>query len=97
VNNALLGILVRQGTLKIEEPAPVAAWQAPGDPRRAITPDDLLRMRSGLDLGNSLSASLATTWDSSARMVFNEPDLAGFAASAALSGDAGNRMEVRQR
>jgi CubicO group peptidase (beta-lactamase class C family) len=89
VINALLGILVRQEKLKMEDPAPVAAWQAPGDPRRAITPDQLLRMRSGLDLGNSLSASLTTAWDSSARLVFNEPDLAGFAESAPLSATPG--------
>jgi CubicO group peptidase (beta-lactamase class C family) len=89
VNNALLGILVRQGKLKMEDPAPVAAWQAPGDPRRTITLDDLLRMRSGLDLGNSLSASLAAAWDTSARMAFNEPDMAGFAESAALGSAPG--------
>jgi CubicO group peptidase (beta-lactamase class C family) len=93
VNNALLGILVRQGKLKMEDPAPVAAWQGPGDPRRTITSDDLLRMRSGLDLGNSLSASLATAWDSSARMVFNEPDLAGFAESAALRAKPGTEWQ----
>jgi len=93
VNNALLGILVRQGKLKMEDPAPVAAWQAPGDPRRAITPDDLLRMRSGLDLGNSLSASLLTAWDSSARMVFYEPDLAGFAEQADLGAKPGTEWK----
>jgi len=84
VNNALLGILVRQGKLKMDDPAPVAAWQAPGDPRRAITPDQLLRMQSGLDLGDSLTASLSTAWDTSARMAFNEPDMAGFAERAGL-------------
>jgi hypothetical protein len=84
VNNALLGILVRQGKLTMEDPAPVAAWQAPGDPRRAITPDHLLRMQSGLELGDSLTASLSTAWDTSARMAFNEPDMAGFAERAAL-------------
>ena len=84
VNNALLGILVRQGKLKMEEPAPVSAWQTPGDPRRAITPDQLLRMESGLDLGDSLTASFSTAWDPSARMVFNESDMAGFAEGAAL-------------
>jgi CubicO group peptidase (beta-lactamase class C family) len=85
VNNALLGILVRQGKLKMEEPAPVAAWQTSGDPRRAITLDHLLRMESGLALGDSLTASLSTAWDTSARMVFNEPDMAGFAERAALT------------
>ena len=91
VNNALLGILVRQGKLRMEEPAPVAAWQAPGDPRRAITPDQLLRMQSGLDLGDSLTASFSTAWDTSARMAFTEPDMAGFAEGAALAAAPGTR------
>jgi CubicO group peptidase (beta-lactamase class C family) len=89
VNNALLGILVRQGKLNMEAPAPVAAWQAAGDPRRAITPDQLLRMESGLDLGDSLTASFSTAWDTSARMAFNEPDMAGFAEGAALKSAPG--------
>jgi CubicO group peptidase (beta-lactamase class C family) len=84
VNNALLGVLARQGKLKMEDPAPVAAWQATGDPRRAITLDHLLRMQSGLELGDSLTASFPTAWDTSARMAFTEPDMAGFAQGAAL-------------
>jgi CubicO group peptidase (beta-lactamase class C family) len=67
VNNVLLGILARQGKLKMEHQAPVAAWQTPGDPRRAITPDQMLRLQSGLDLGDSLTASFSTAWDTSAR------------------------------
>jgi hypothetical protein len=44
VTNALLGILVRNGKLDMQEPAPIAEWSAkPGDPRRSITPDQLLR------------------------------------------------------
>src|SRR5882672_8916873 len=62
VNNALLGILVGQGKLKMEDPAPVAAWQTRGDPRRAITLDHLLRMQSGLDLGDSLTAGFSSAW-----------------------------------
>jgi len=84
VNNALLGVLVRQGKLTMQEPAPVPVWQASTDPRRAITPDQMLRMESGLDLGDSLTATWSTAWDTSARMVFNEPDMAGFAEGAAL-------------
>lgn len=44
---ALIGILVRDGRLNIDEPAPIAAWQEPGDPRAAITTDHLLRMVPG--------------------------------------------------
>lgn len=79
VTNALLGVLVRQGKLDMTAPAPVAAWSDPKDPRRAITPDNLLRMNSGLDVGQSLTASASDAFDPSAQMVFNERDMAGFA------------------
>jgi hypothetical protein len=39
VISALTGILVREGKLAVNEPAPVAAWQHPHDPRHAITID----------------------------------------------------------
>jgi CubicO group peptidase (beta-lactamase class C family) len=48
LTNALVGILVYQKKLSVDRPAPVAAWSVSGDPRRAITLDDLLRMVSGL-------------------------------------------------
>ena len=46
--NALLGLLVQKGMLKLRDPAPVPEWSNPEDPRRAITIDQLLRMSSGL-------------------------------------------------
>jgi len=79
VTNALLGILVRQGRLDMHAPAPVAAWADPQDPRHAITPDNLLRMNSGLDIGQSLTASARDAFDPSAQMVFEERDMAGYA------------------
>jgi CubicO group peptidase (beta-lactamase class C family) len=93
VNNALLGILVRQGRLKMEDPAPVAAWQTPGDGRRAITPDQMLRMQSGLALGDSLTAGFSSAWDTSARTNFNEADMAGFAEGAALEAAPGTKWK----
>jgi len=45
---AWVGILVGEGRLRLDAPAPVAAWQGADDPRRAITLDQLLRMSSGL-------------------------------------------------
>ena len=49
VTNALVGILVGEGRLAIDEPAPVPEWRADADdPRAAITLDQLLRMSSGL-------------------------------------------------
>ena len=44
----LIGAAVQQGLLDVNASAPVPEWQAPGDPRQAITIDHLLRMASGL-------------------------------------------------
>ncbi len=84
VISALTGILVRQGKLAVDEPAPVAAWQDPGDSRHAITVDDLLRHTSGLAMGSSLNASLASALAPVNRMKYIERDMAGFAESSAL-------------
>jgi hypothetical protein len=84
VISALIGILVRKGELALDRPAPVAAWQTPGDPRRAITIDQLLRHTAGLALGSSLSASLASALEPVNRMKFMEADKAGYAETIGL-------------
>jgi Beta-lactamase len=53
VTNALIGILVRQKKLSVEQPAPVPEWQNPSDPRHAITIEQLMRMSSGLAIEES--------------------------------------------
>ena len=45
---ALVGILIRQGAFGLYDPAPVADWHKPGDPRAAIRIADLMHMSSGL-------------------------------------------------
>src|SRR5262245_17529875 len=84
VMSALAGILVRKGALKLYEPAPVAAWQDPGDPRGTITLDHLLRHTAGLALGSSLQASLASALEPVNRMKFMEGDMAAYAESVPL-------------
>ena len=49
VTHALVGVLVREGRLDVGAPAPVPAWQRPGDSRAGITTEHLLRMCDGLD------------------------------------------------
>ena len=44
----LIGVAVQQKLLDPKAPAPVPEWQAPGDPRAAITLENLLHMASGL-------------------------------------------------
>jgi CubicO group peptidase (beta-lactamase class C family) len=48
VTGVLIGMLVSDGLLALDEPAPVPLWQRPGDPRAEITLRHLLQMRSGL-------------------------------------------------
>ncbi|MDP1582740.1 MAG: serine hydrolase [Bradyrhizobium sp.] len=90
VMSALTGILVRKGKLKLKAPAPVAAWQGLGDPRRAITVDHLLRHTAGLALGSSLSASLASVLEPVNRMKFMEADMAAYAEGIALETPPGS-------
>lgn len=84
VMSALTGILVRQGKLNLDGPAPIAAWANPDDPRHAITVDQLLRHTAGLALGSSLEASLGSAFEPVNRMKFVEDDMATYAASVPL-------------
>jgi CubicO group peptidase (beta-lactamase class C family) len=86
--NALVGILVNQGKLQVEAPAPVAAWAEPTDARHAITIDNLLRMTSGL-----AAEETDDGFDPTSRMLFIEPDMAGFAEQAALKRPPGTVWE----
>lgn len=44
----LVGRAVQIGLVDVNKPAPVPPWRSPGDPRAAITWNQLLRMNSGL-------------------------------------------------
>jgi CubicO group peptidase (beta-lactamase class C family) len=88
--SALTGILVRQGRLAVNEPAPVAAWQSPDDPHHAITIDQLLRHTSGLAMGSSLNASLASAIAPVNQMKYIAHDMAAFAESAELESVPGS-------
>lgn len=53
VTHALVGVLVGEGRLDPDAPAPVGEWADPDDPRHTITVDHLLRMVDGLDFCES--------------------------------------------
>lgn len=88
VTNALIGILVRQKKLTVEQQAPVPEWDDLSDPRHKITIDQLLRMTSGLALEES-----DTGFDPVSRMLFLETDMAGFAERARLKASPGSQWE----
>ena len=48
ITAVLVGLLVSDGRLRLDESAPVPTWQRSGDPRGEITLRELLHMRSGL-------------------------------------------------
>lgn len=79
VVNALVAILVRQGKLTVDGPAPVPEWKDVSDPRHIISVENLMRMTSGLDLAETNSG-----FDPSSRILMLEQDMAGAAARAEL-------------
>lgn len=72
VSNALVGILVNEGKLKIMDPAPIEAWK--DDDRKKITVNDLLHASSGLEWSEAYSRPSDAT-----EMLFRVKDAAGFA------------------
>ena len=76
VVNALIGVLAREGALRPDDPAPIAAWA--DDPRRALTMDNLLRMNAGFGFDEGVGAGIAT------HIWYTEPDMAAASAQARL-------------
>jgi len=92
VTNAFVGILKRQGRIDLDEPAPIARWQAAGDPRREIRLRHLLEMRSGLDNGDGFGrGDLSRAFVS--RLLFGEGSRApaDYAAAVELIHPIGTR------
>ena len=48
ITGTLIGRLIAQGKLSLDQEAPVPEWQQPGDPRGRITIRNLMQMSSGL-------------------------------------------------
>ena len=71
--NAILGVLVRQGKVDVNAPVDAPEWKHPADLRGKITPNDLLRMQSGLD-----AAETGSGFDPASQMLYNNDDMAGY-------------------
>jgi len=84
VTGALIGILVKQGKLSVNMPAPVPEWRNTKDPRHSITINNLLQQRSGLDFEEIYSKSSDAT-----RMLFQKADMGGYTASRPLKNKPG--------
>lgn len=92
VTSTLVGILVGDGKLALDAPAPVPEWhKSPGDPRAKITLAQLLHMSSGLDHDESTPVGSADT----NRALFSDQsaDAARFAETKGLEAAPGAKYE----
>ena len=92
VTGVLIGLLVADGRLRLDESAPVPGWDRPGDPRGEITLRQLLQMRSGLrhtEAGDPVYES------DEARMLFldGRDNMAAYAESQPLEAEPGRQWE----
>lgn len=92
VTAVLIGMLVADGKLSLDDPAPVSLWQRPGDPRAAITLRHLLQMRSGLRHTESGDPPYES---SEVRMLFldGRDDMARWAKEQPLEAEPGKVFE----
>jgi len=92
VTAVMIGMLVADGRLRLDDAPPVKRWQQPGDPRSEITLRQLLQMRSGLrhtEAGNPPYES------SEVRMLFldGRDDMANWASAEPLEAEPGAKFE----
>jgi hypothetical protein len=95
VTGVLIGMLVSDGRLRLDDPAPIPLWQRPGDPRGEITLRQLLQMRSGL---RHVEAGDPPYRSDEVRMLFldGRDDMARYAEAQPLHLDEQYRLDPGQ-
>ncbi len=90
ITGVLIGMLVSDGRLRLDESVPIPLWQRPGDPRGEITLRQLLQMRSGL---RHVEAGDPPYESDEVRMLFldGRDDMARYAEAQPLQYDAGRK------
>ena len=95
VTAVLLGLMIADGRLALDEPAPVPEWHNPGDPRAKITLRHLLHMSSGLDHTEVAEGDVEIFDADTPRMLFldGRENVARYAESRMLEAKPGEKYE----
>ena len=92
ITGVLIGLLVADGRLRLDESVPIPAWQRSGDPRGEITLRQLLQMRSGLR--HTEGGSPAHKSDEVRMLLLDGRDnMAAYAEAQPLEAEAGAKWE----
>ncbi|HEY6976882.1 MAG TPA: serine hydrolase [Chitinophagaceae bacterium] len=87
ITAALIGTLVKQGKLNVNNPAPVPEWSDAKDPRHRITLEHLLQQTSGLDFSEVYTRASDAT-----NMLSKSGDMAAFAAGHSSDREPGTKF-----
>lgn len=92
ITGVMIGQLVADGRLRLDETAPIPTWQRPGDPRGDITLRQLLQMRSGL---RHTESAVPEQDADTVRMLFldGRDDMAAYAEAQPLEAEPGRKFE----
>ncbi|MBK9003212.1 MAG: serine hydrolase [Sphingomonadales bacterium] len=95
VTATLIGLMVADGLLVLDDPAPVPEWSSPGDPRAKITLRQLLHMSSGLDHTEMAEGGKAIYEADTTRLLFldGRENVARYAEKRNLEARPGTRFE----
>lgn len=95
VTATLVGLMVADGRLALDEPAPVSEWQTPRDGRAKITLRHLLHMSSGLDHTEMAEGNIEIFDADTPRMLFldGRENIARYAETRPLEALPGEKFE----
>jgi CubicO group peptidase (beta-lactamase class C family) len=95
ITGMLIGFMVADGLLVLDDPAPVPEWASSGDPRGKITLRQLLHMASGLEHSEEAGEDKALYEADTPRLLFldGRDDVAAYAEKRPLEAAPGSSFE----
>lgn len=87
ITSAMIGLLLKEGKLDVNKPAPVPEWADTKDKRHGITLENLLQQTSGLEFEENYNKSSNATI-----MLFNKADMGAYTAARPLKDAAGTKF-----